>query len=144
RASDAVPTPSASALANAEVTQTPAVTVPQLEEIVKEISVVAAEADEARDSELAKTRFMGPALQLREANYSIRAVDNSLPAPSVIPAGPVQVTLPQQSDVWPRTVFAVIQKPVAEQPAPTSTDAPTEEAPADETPAEETPAEEVV
>jgi hypothetical protein len=144
RASDAVPTPSASALANAEVTQTPAVTVPQLEEIVKEISVVAAEADEARDPELAKTRFTGAALQLREANYSIRTVDNSLPAPSVIPAGPVQVTLPQQSDVWPRTVFAVVQKPVAESPAPTRTDAATEEAPAEEAPAEETPAEEVV
>lgn len=137
RVSDAVPTPSATALASAEVTQTPAVTVPQLEEIVKEISVVAAEADASRDPELAKTRFTGAALQLREANYAMRTVDNSLPAVTAIPAGPVQVTLPQQSDVWPRTVFTVIQKPASDPPAPTSTDAASEEAPAEETPAED-------
>jgi len=105
---------------------------------VSEISAVAAEADETRDADLAKTRFTGAALQLRTANYAIRTVDNSLPAPTAIPAGPVQVTLPQQSDVWPRTVFAVIQKPASEQPAPTSTDPATEEAPAEETPEEET------
>ena len=145
RVADSAPAPTASALAATEVTQTPAVTVPQLEEIVKEVSAVAAEADEAKDAKLAKTRFTGAALQLREANYEMREVDNSLAAPTVIPPGPVQVTLPQQSDVWPRTVFAVIQEPAVEEPTPTSTDAATEEAPAEEeTPEEEAPAEDVV
>lgn len=144
RLADAPPRPSASAAPSAEVTRTPAVTVPQLEEIVKRVSAVAAEADAGRDPELAKTRFTGAALQLREANYAMRSVDNSLPAPKVIPAGPVQVTLPQQSEVWPRTVFAVIQKPVAEEPAPPSPDSPVAEVPEVEAPVEETPAEEAV
>lgn len=138
------PAPTATAPAIADVTQTPAVTVPQLEDIVKRVSVVAAEADETRDAELAKTRFTGAALQLREANYAMRAVDNSLPALPAIPAGPVQVTLPQQSDIWPRTAFAVIQKPATPEPTPTTTGAPVEEAPVEETPAETTPAEDVV
>ncbi|MEX1079022.1 MAG: hypothetical protein WED09_07945 [Homoserinimonas sp.] len=134
-----VPTPTATAGA-AEIAQTPAVTVPQLEEIVERVSEVAAQADADRDPELAKTRFTGSALQLREANYAIRKVDNSIAEPPAIPAGPVQVMLPQQSDVWPRTVFTVIQKPEEAEPeaepAPTATDAPAEDVPAEETPDE--------
>ncbi|MHA6667614.1 hypothetical protein ACX3O0_01960 [Homoserinimonas sp. A447] len=130
-----VPTPSATAMSTDELLQTPAVTVSQLEGIVERISTVAAQADTDRDPELAKTRFTGAALQLREANYAIRTVDNSIEPPPAIPAGPVELTLPQQSDVWPRTVFTVIQK-AAEPEAPTATDAPVEEAPAEETPAE--------
>lgn len=138
RTAENIPTPSATAMAADELLQTPAVTVPQLERIVERISAVAAQADADRDPELAKTRFMGAALQLREANYAIRTVDNSIEPPSAIPAGPVELTLPQQSDVWPRTVFTVIQKaPEPEAtPAPTATDAPPEEVPAEEAPAE--------
>lgn len=138
RTAENIPTPSATAMAADELLQTPAVTVPQLERIVERISAVAAQADADRDPELAKTRFIGAALQLREANYAIRTVDNSIEPPSAIPAGPVELTLPQQSDVWPRTVFTVIQKaPEPEAtPAPTATDAPPEGVPAEEAPAE--------
>lgn len=144
RSAENVPAPTASALNAAEITQTPAVTVPQLEDIVERVSIVAAKADAERDPELAKTRFTGPALQLREANYAIRKVDNSIAAPPAIPAGPVQVTLPQQSDVWPRTVFAVIQKAEEPEPTPAATDAPAEGAPVEEAPVEETPEEPAV
>jgi hypothetical protein len=140
RTAENVPTPSATAMASDELLQTPAVTVSQLEGIVERISTVAAQADADRDPELAKTRFTGAALQLREANYAIRTVDNSIEPLAAIPEGPVELTLPQQSDVWPRTVFTVIQKaPEPEAtPAPTATDAPAEETPAEEAPAEPT------
>src|SRR5690606_36657590 len=72
RTAENVPTPTASALGATEITQTPAVTVPQLEDIVERVSLVAAKADSERDTELAETRFTGAALQLRAANYKIR------------------------------------------------------------------------
>jgi hypothetical protein len=52
RAVENVPAPTASALETAEITQTPAVTVPQLEDIVERVSTVAAKADAERDAEL--------------------------------------------------------------------------------------------
>lgn len=89
----------------------PVVSVPQLESIVSKVSLAAQQADAARDSDLIKTRFDGPALELREANYAIRRVDNSYAQLAAIPSSPVQVTLPQQNDKWPRTVFTVIMDP---------------------------------
>ena len=137
RSVDPAPAPTATAEGSDEIVQTPAVTVPQLERIVERVSEVAATADADRDPALAGTRFTGAALQLREANYAIRLVDNSIAALPAIPPGPVELTLPQQSDVWPRTVFTVIHEAKAPQadPAPSGSDAPAE------TPAEEAPAE---
>ncbi len=89
----------------------PVVSVSQLESIVSRVSAIAQQADVARDSDLIKTRFAGPALELREANYAIRKVDNSYAQLAAIPSSPVEVTLPQQNDKWPRTVFTVIQDP---------------------------------
>jgi hypothetical protein len=128
RSAHNVPAPTASAASTDEIVQTPAVTVPQLETIVERVSKVAATADADRNPELAGTRFTGAALQLREANYAIRLVDNSIPALPAIPPGPVELTLPQQSDVWPRTVFTVIHEaaPPKSDPAPTGTDEPAE------------------
>ena len=105
-------TPSPSALATpklAEAVPPPAVSVPQLNSIMAHVSTTAAKADAEKDAELAATRFAGPALQLRKANYAIRAVDGSVEAPDPIPGKPIELTLPQQSDSWPRTVFTVIQ-----------------------------------
>ena len=98
----------------------PVVTVSQLEGIISKIALVTQKADTDRNAELLKTRFAGPALKLREANYAIRKVDKSYPAPQAIPAGPVEVTLPQQNDKWPRTVFTVIRDPKADTVAPTA------------------------
>ncbi|WP_285117134.1 hypothetical protein [Leifsonia sp. fls2-241-R2A-40a] len=89
----------------------PAVTVPQLERIVKRISESAAQADAQASADLAKVRFVGPALQLREANYAIRAKKADEPALPAIPASPIVLSLPQATDAWPRTVAAVIQSP---------------------------------
>jgi hypothetical protein len=87
----------------------PAVTVRQVERIIARISAVAALADEDKDAELIATRFDGAALELRLANYAIRSKDGAVAALPAIPDGPVKLTLPQQTVMWPRTVFAVIQ-----------------------------------
>ena len=106
------PSPAPTATASPIVTdKPPVVSVSQLESIVSKVAVTAQQADVARDSDLIKTRFAGPALQLREANYAIRRVDNSYAQLAAIPSNPVEVTLPQQNDKWPRTVFTVIQDP---------------------------------
>lgn len=89
----------------------PAVTAPQLERIVKRISVAAANADAKNDPNLAKLRFAGPALQLRDANYAIRVKKADQPALPAIPAGPLELSLPQATDSWPRTVTAVVKMP---------------------------------
>lgn len=102
--------PSASAsVATAAVLDPPAVTVSQLKQIVSRVSAVATKADADQDLALLKTRFEGPALALREANYAIRHVDSTAAAPAVIPSGDIRVTLPQQSDTWPKWVFTVVQ-----------------------------------
>jgi hypothetical protein len=105
----AVPSPLTSELPAETQLEPPAATVRQVERIVARISAVAAKADADRDAELIATRFDGAALELRLANYTIRGADPSIGALPAIPEGPVKVTLPQQTSLWPRTVFAVIQ-----------------------------------
>ncbi|MBO1740552.1 hypothetical protein [Leifsonia sp. TF02-11] len=105
------PTPTSTSVPKGDNQLPPAVTVPQLERIVKRISVAAANADAKNDPALAKLRFTGPALQLREANYAIRAKKADEPALPAIPAGPLELSLPQATDSWPRTVTAVLKLP---------------------------------
>ncbi|MET0724901.1 MAG: hypothetical protein ABWY36_01025 [Leifsonia sp.] len=114
----AEPAPTATAPASASPTITPApeddesnppaVTVPQLERIVSRVSEVATEADASLNLDLLKTRFAGPALALREANYTVRAALPEYAAPDPIPAAPVEISVPQQTDSWPRVVMTVI------------------------------------
>ena len=104
-------TPLATEAPDAKDQLPPAVTVPQLERIVKRVSESAAQADAKASPDLAKERFTGPALQLREANYAIRAKKADEPALPAIPASPIVLSLPQATDAWPRTVAAVIQTP---------------------------------
>jgi hypothetical protein len=98
----------ADAVAKAALEVNPVITERQAERIIKKVSEVSAAADAALDPELAKTRLSGPALELRAANYAARKVDPAVRPVDVIPAGPVTLTLPQQSDSWPRVAFAVI------------------------------------
>jgi hypothetical protein len=102
------PSPSATDAVDSQL-DPPAVTVRQVERIVAKISATALKADTDRDAALIATRFDGAALELRLANYTIRGNDPSVAALPAIPEGPVKLTLPQQTDTWPRTVFAVIQ-----------------------------------
>jgi hypothetical protein len=113
------PTPSAtSTVPGAAELQAVAVTGPQLSRIVSQVVLTVAAADAKGDAALAATRLDGPALQLRTANYAVRAVDPAQPAVPAIPNWPVKIALPQQSDTWPRSVFAVLQDPTDSKSAP--------------------------
>ncbi|ANP72994.1 hypothetical protein [Cryobacterium arcticum] len=109
----ATATPSATAEgteapAPAEV-KAPAVTTPQLERIVGDIVTLTAAADESLDADSIATRFTGPALEQRLANYKIRTADSSFAPTTALPDSPMTLTLPQQTDTWPRVVMTVLQ-----------------------------------
>ncbi|WP_255558894.1 hypothetical protein [Salinibacterium sp. M195] len=102
------PTPGPTSTSAGTETLPPAASVRQLEKIVARVSAVAVEADEDGDADLIKTRFSSAALEYRLANYTMREADSAIAAPIAIPDGPVQLTLPQQTESWPRTVFTII------------------------------------
>jgi hypothetical protein len=109
-------TPTATATAQAPQAgdlQPPDVTVTQANRILQRIVTVQNTADKNLDPKLAATRFTGPALAQRTANYTIRKADSTAAAPLAIPTGSLKVTLPQQTDTWPRTVFAVVRASAA-------------------------------
>lgn len=99
---------------------TPAVTVPQMERIMRRVAVFTTEVDEARDTERLSERFTGPALEAREANYAIRGSLADHPPLAAIPASPLTLTLPQQASGWPRTVLTIAQNSDDETVAPTA------------------------
>ncbi|EAR25615.1 hypothetical protein A20C1_05091 [marine actinobacterium PHSC20C1] len=102
------PVPTPTSTSDGGEALSPAVSVRQVEKIVARVSAAALEADESRDTDLINTRFTDAALEYRLANYKMRKADSSIDAPVAIPDGPVQLTLPQQTDSWPRTVFTII------------------------------------
>jgi hypothetical protein len=84
-----------------------AVTSGQFSKILVDLAETVADADEAKDAALAAERLTGPALALRTANYTIRNADGAVAALAAIPSEEVKVVLPEQTDTWPRRVFAV-------------------------------------
>jgi hypothetical protein len=102
-----VPTSSPSAAPAAEVAPV-AVTEGQLRRIVDRISGTASKADTDRNADLLASRFTGPALEERKANYAMRGADGGIPGPDAIPPSPVTLDLPQATDAWPRTVVTVV------------------------------------
>ncbi len=87
----------------------PAVTVSQLELIMGDISTLTAEADASLNADSLATRFTGPALEQRLANYKIRAIDPAVAPLVALPGAPLTFTLPQQTNSWPRVVMTVLQ-----------------------------------
>lgn len=98
----------------------PAVTVPQMERIMRSVAVFTTEVDEARDADRLPERFTGPALEARKANYVIRGSIAEHPALPAIPASPLTLTLPQQATGWPRTVLTIAKNSDDETVAPTA------------------------
>lgn len=108
------PTEAASASATAEPEEDlppVAVTTRQAERIIERVAATVAEADAAANGDLASARLAGPALQLRQANYAARANNGEIGALAAIPTGAVELVLPQQTEIWPRQVFAVVTNP---------------------------------
>ncbi|MDX2026571.1 hypothetical protein [Microcella sp.] len=103
-----------------DVAETPevAVTENQLERIVARVGSTLEQADADRDVALAETRLAGPALELRQASYTIKSKVADFAVAPVIPSGDVQLILPErlpeEGDVWPRRVFAIVQAPATE------------------------------
>jgi hypothetical protein len=114
----ATPTPTASATGAAEQAEPTAATRQQITRVVQRVAEVATKADADKDATLAESRFTGPALELRKANYQIRDKDTDVQAPPAISASNISVALPQQTDSWPRTVFVVASDPADEKTAP--------------------------
>lgn len=114
----ATATPTATATGAAEQSEPTAATRQQINRIVQRVAEVATKADADKDASLAETRFTGPALELRKANYQIRDKDQDVQAPPAISASDISVSLPQQTDSWPRTVFVVASDPDDEKTAP--------------------------
>ena len=53
--------------------------------------------------------MIGPAQEIRAANYSIRKADGSVAALPKLAASPITFTMPQATATWPRQVIAVVQ-----------------------------------
>jgi hypothetical protein len=116
----AAPDESADEPAEGELASEPAVTVPQMERIMRRVAVFAGEVDASRDATVAAQRFTGPALEARTANYAIRGALPDHPAPTAIPASPLTLTLPQQVTGWPRTVLTIAKNADDPTVAPTA------------------------
>lgn len=89
----------------------PDVSEAQLARIMSRTAEVIAKADSTLNTELAASRLVGPAMQIRSANYEIRRKDGAQPALPVIPGAPISFQMPQATDSWPRIVMAVVQNP---------------------------------
>lgn len=128
-ASSKKPTVEASITANPDATAAPdaakdvlppAVTEQQLARIIRKTAVLTADADATLNADTLATRFTGPALEQRAANYKIRAAIADHPALPALPAAPVTFTLPQQASGWPRVVMGVVQNEDDPTVAPTA------------------------
>ncbi|GGA73788.1 hypothetical protein GCM10011490_25860 [Pseudoclavibacter endophyticus] len=87
----------------------PAVNEEQLNRILEDARALADTADAALDPAGLDARFGGAALASREASYAALSADGSLPAMTPFPAGAVVYAVPQATNEWPRTVFAVVE-----------------------------------
>lgn len=85
-----------------------AVTNQQFDRILGTIVGTLAAADEKRAENIAATRLTGSALRFRTATYRVKAANKKLGTLFDIPNGTVSLMLPQQTEGWPRSVFAII------------------------------------
>jgi hypothetical protein len=99
-------------------TPPPAVTVPQLDNIVNSISKTTTKADSELDATLVATRFSGPALDARLGDYALRAKKSDAQGEQSIPSSAVSLALPEATNGWPRVVSAVVHDPKDSKAAP--------------------------
>ena len=91
------------------------VTQAQMKVVMGDLAKVASTADANLDGNVASTRFAGAALEARRANYSIRKGDAALAAIPAIPTTLPSLFLPEATNAWPRSMFAVFQPAAAEK-----------------------------
>ena len=97
------PSPSVSAIEVPPV----ALTGSQVEKILVDVEKVAAGADLVSDKKALVSRFTGPALEQRTANFVLRTRSASVAQLPKIVANPISFSLPAATDAWPRTLMVV-------------------------------------
>ncbi|MEN9992976.1 MAG: hypothetical protein RLY83_546 [Actinomycetota bacterium] len=84
-----------------------AVQLGQIRRIVTSVSQIAKGADTSHSSAQLMPRFFGPALEMREAAYSLLKKSKKAPAVEAIYSSPLTLSLPAATDAWPRTLMVV-------------------------------------
>ncbi len=89
----------------------PVVTSQQLKLIMARVANVTAVADKALDHVALGSRYIGPALAVRQAHYLLRGKGSKVdPLPKIF-AGPISFSLPEASSKWPRQMMVVTDQP---------------------------------
>jgi hypothetical protein len=83
---------------------------PQLNRILNDVALSAANGDKSKDAKQLQNRFNGPALEIRAAHYLLQQRSKKVASLASIAAGPVSFSLPAATSTWPRTVMAVTQR----------------------------------
>ena len=79
----------------------------QIRRIVTSVSQIAKAADTSHSSAQLLPRFFGPALEMRDAAYSLLKKSKKAPAVETIYSSPLTLSLPAATDAWPRTLMVV-------------------------------------
>jgi hypothetical protein len=78
-----------------------------VKKILVDLEKVAKDADLVSDKKVLVSRFTGPALEQRTANYVLRTRSASVaPMPKIV-SKPITFSLPAATDAWPRTLMVV-------------------------------------
>ena len=100
---EASPSPSVSAIDVPPVALNEA----QVNKILVDLEKIAKDADLVSDKKVLVSRFAGPALEQRTANYVLRTRSASVaPMPKIV-SKPITFSLPAATDAWPRTLMVV-------------------------------------
>ena len=87
----------------------PAVTEQQFATIMSRIGAQILAGDEELSVNTLGVRVADPTLSARRAAYVVARADAESAAISPIPASPIRLVVPQQTQTWPRSVFGIIQ-----------------------------------
>lgn len=82
----------------------------QLERILTDVALSAANGDKGKDAKQLQNRFNGPALEIRAARYLLQQRNKKVAALESIAAGPISFSLPAATSQWPRTAMVVTQR----------------------------------
>lgn len=91
-----------------------AVTSQQFQNILADVVTTIEGADSKKAENLAAERLGGAALRFRASTYRVKAANKKLGTLFDIPNGTVSLLLPQQTEGWPRTVFAIVDDTINE------------------------------
>ena len=79
----------------------------QIRRIVTSVASIAKVSDQTLNSGQLLSRFAGPALEMRQAAYSLLKKTQKAPTPDPIYSSPLTLSLPAATDTWPRTLMVV-------------------------------------